>query len=75
MTKRIEEFTTEQEAWAWVNQEVDDPCVDNYRLAFEGDDEAEGNYLAAQNNGCCGYFDRLVKIDGKLAKIGCNYGH
>ena len=75
MTQQIEEFATEQEAWAWVEQEVDDSCVDNYRLAFEGDEEAEGKYMHAQSHGCCGYFDSVVRIDGKLAKIGCNYGH
>ena len=40
------------------------------------DDEAEmAKYNAAIATGCCGVFDEEILIDGRMATIGCNYGH
>lgn len=71
----IKSFTNTDEAWAWMQDEVDDPCKDNYRMAHEDDAIQMAEYQAAIEDGCCGSFDALVEIDGKRVWIGCNYGH
>ena len=68
-------FATEQDAFAWMRAEVDDPCVDNERLAYHDDADARRDYANQVNTGCCGFFDRAVVIAGRAADIGCNYGH
>lgn len=68
-------FDTQEEAFEWVERQVDDPCVDNYRFAFEDDPEAVTKYNTAVAEGCCGFFDRTVFVAGKPALIGCNFGH
>lgn len=71
-------FETQQQAAAWMDDQMDamdESCVDNYRFAFNDDREAILRYNAAQNDGCCGFFDREVLVAGRLATIGCNYGH
>lgn len=50
-------------------------CVDNFRFAFNDDAAAVAAYEAARDNGCCGSTDRTIVIAGRLASIGCNYGH
>jgi hypothetical protein len=69
------EFANAQDAHDWMLAEVDDPCVDNYRFAYNDDEKAIATYNEIQNRGCCGSFDREVRIAGRLATIGCNYGH
>lgn len=69
------EFDTEEDAWAWVYEQVDDPCVDNERLAYIDDPDMMEDYEDTQVWGCCGSFDQEVIINGKQALIGCNYGH
>lgn len=69
------EFANAQDARDWMLAEVDDPCVDNYRFAYNDDEKEIGTYNRLQNAGCCGFFDREVRIAGRLATIGCNYGH
>jgi len=68
-------FASRDAAFDWVERAVDDPCVDNYRFAFEDDAEAVAKYQTAKHRGCCGSFDRTVLVAGKQARIGCNYGH
>jgi hypothetical protein len=68
-------FTDESDAWDWMYEEVDDPCIDNTRLAVIGDKDQEAAYEAQERDGCCGFFDRKVNIAGRLHWIGCNYGH
>lgn len=74
-TPRVPEFASTDEAYEWMKAQVDDPCVDNFRFAFIGDEPEILKYNAAQNEGCCGSFDREVLVGGRLATIGCNYGH
>jgi len=69
----LPEFATTAEAFEYLEQEVNDPCVDNYRFAFA--DEEQGAYQGKYNSGCCGFFDIRVKVSGRIANLGCNYGH
>jgi hypothetical protein len=68
-------FDTVEDAQAWMMEQVDDPCVDNDRFAFEDDAEACQVYADQVMRGCCGSFDEVVLVSGKRANIGCNYGH
>lgn len=74
MVDRLE-FVSEAEAALWMFDRIDDPCNDNYRFAFEDDDAAMIDYDHRMHDGCCGRFDAEVTINGRLAMIGCNYGH
>lgn len=49
--------------------------VDNYRFAFKDDPAQMEEYFKRQYDGCCGFYEKVVRIDGRLALIGCNYGH
>lgn len=71
----MKEFNTQEEAFVWMSAEVDDPCTDNYRFAYLDDSKALQGYTDKENDGCCGYFDQVILVSGKMAKIGCNYGH
>lgn len=66
-------FPSEKEAWEWLESHNLE-CSDNYRLGYYGEDSMD-EYESALKTGCCGYFDRQVIIDGRIAIIGCNYGH
>jgi len=68
-------FNTKEAAIAWVVDHVDDACVDNERFAFVDDEQAMIDYDAKKEDGCCGSFDGPVRVGGKLAVVGCNYGH
>ena len=71
----VEDFESFENASAWMEAEVDDPCVDNYRFAWSDDDNAMARYEELKEDGCCGRFDRKITIQGREAMIGCNYGH
>ena len=71
----IPEFNTKEEAFAWLRDKIDDPCMDNFRFAFEDDQEASNAYCEAHENGCCGSADYTVIVAGRQAQVGCNYGH
>jgi hypothetical protein len=68
-------FANVDEAFDWMYEVVDDPCVDNTRFAYMDDLTASQKYMEAQEGGCCGYFDREIQVGGRAAIIGCNYGH
>jgi hypothetical protein len=68
-------FDTVESAFAWMTAEVDDSCVDNLRVAYLSDEAALLAYEDTKNEGCCGFFDTIVLINGQEATIGCNYGH
>jgi hypothetical protein len=68
-------FDTMEEAFEWMEREVDDPCVDNARFAYEDDATAMAVYESQKWNGCCGSFDEEIVVGGRKAYIGCNYGH
>ena len=71
----LESFETEAAAADWMYEAVDDPCVDNYRFAYEDDAEAVAKFDEARDDGCCGSFNCHVIVGGRKAIIGCNYGH
>jgi len=75
----MREFESEKEALAAINEiieeELNDLCVDNYRVALLDDPEAMAEYEEKKENGCCGFYDIEVLIAGERAMLGCNYGH
>ncbi len=74
-TEPLPQFENEEAAATWMYEYLDDPCTDNYRLAYLNNLDEMGNYFNQRDNGCCGYFDRRIVIGGEEAFIGCNYGH
>jgi len=75
-TQTRPEFQTEADAWDWLAVQVEmEDCVDNHRFAFEDDDAAMVTYNQAAWDGCCGSCDYDIIVAGRLACIGCNYGH
>jgi len=68
-------FANENVARQWMTQEVDDPCVDNERFAYFDDPAAMQAYADQLKQGCCGFFDENIEVNGRPAKIGCNFGH
>ena len=75
MTEVFPTFASAQEAYDWMEEQVADSCVDNYRFAYEDDAEATRLYYDLKSAGCCGFFDADIIVDGRNAIIGCNYGH
>lgn len=71
----MKSFSTEQEAIDGMIETVDDPCIDNIRFAFMDDDTAMSEYENAKDDGCCGFHDEEILVNGRKAMIGCNYGH
>lgn len=58
----MQNFTNLEAAWVLVKTTVDDPI-------------GESLYESIRDEGCCGFFDEEIMINGRLAKIGCNFGH
>lgn len=77
MSQELKKFASEQEASDWMYDEavVDEDCIDNYRFAFQDDNEAMNQYEDIRSGGCCGFFDEEIMVAGRLATIGCNFGH
>jgi hypothetical protein len=71
----MKSFASYTEAKTWMESEVDDTCIDNYRFAYSGDVNGVKNYERQRSKGCCGSFDISIKVKGRIAFIGCNYGH
>lgn len=69
------DFATEQDAIDWIMEDVDNLYVDNGRFAFLDDLEAMKKYNEQKARGCCGEADETVTVNGRLATVGCNYGH
>lgn len=68
-------FETKEDAISWMIGEIDDECIDNIRFSFLDDAEGVEQYLNQQDDGCCGFFDAEISVGGRLAAVGCNYGH
>lgn len=57
-------------------EEINDPYVDNTRVACMKKNSQMRRYKKQKESGCCGYFDRkYIGPDGKNYLIGFNYGH
>jgi len=56
---------------------INDPCIDNYRVAEIGNILEEEEYKNLQKNGCCGFSDTLIThyASGRKFMLGFNYGH
>lgn len=67
-------FETEANAFQWLFERADDPCIDNDRIAYADRAQVRA-YDAQASQGCCGSIDCKVMIAGRLAYIGCNFGH
>lgn len=50
-------------------------CMDNYRVAREGNAAEEDAYDAARDRGCCGSCDEILDTEDGRVKVGFNYGH
>jgi len=49
--------------------------VDNFRVAKFGNTSQMRRYKRDRNNGCCGFYDKIVDGPGGKYLIGFNYGH
>ena len=58
-----------------MDEQIDDPCTDNYRFCRVGDPVTEEMYHTRKEEGCCGSEDRYVSYQGEIYQIGLNYGH
>lgn len=68
-------FADQEAAFAWLHERVDDPCVDNHRIAPLDDLVAMTGYSDQRDEGCCGFADYHVYVGERLHALGCNYGH
>jgi len=76
MVKEVKKFATENDAFAWLMKELEDEDFhDNFRFSYMDDEDGRVQYQAACDDGCCGSYDTTVEVGGRLASIGCNYGH
>jgi len=71
----IPTFSSKEDAVCWMDEQVDDPYMDNFRFSFNDDQKGVEKYEMQRQDGCCGSFDTVVMVDGREATIGCNYGH
>ncbi len=50
--------------------------IDNIRITLVGDINQEKEYNLLYNKGCCGFYDHEFEFkDGRIFKIGFNFGH
>lgn len=70
----IKSFANVADAWDYMYSHEYD-FMDNLRFAYMDDADAMKMYDRQQSEGCCGYHDERIIVNGKLAVIGCNYGH
>ena len=71
----VEVFESEEHFWDVVESR-DLDCLDNRRSAWvDGGIKEIEDYFIAESNGCCGWSDEYININGRLMMIGFNYGH
>lgn len=75
MSETLHAFKSQEEATQWMESEVDDTCVDNERFAYKDDPLQMAKYQEQVSQGCCGFFDEDIEVNGRAAIIGCNFGH
>ena len=65
----------------WFKRKLDDngkepyPYSDNFRVALTSDKNEMIEYEESIRKGCCGFFDTVEVLDGKVFRLGFNYGH
>jgi hypothetical protein len=68
-------FDSREAAQEWMETTLGEDCMDNYRFAYVDDAAAMTSYAEQSAQGCCGSFDKDIIVAGRLAMIGCNFGH
>lgn len=69
-------FNSVKDAFAWLEKTNQDDCYDQHRFVFVDELKSKGNkYYKIYQKGCCGSDDTTVIVNGRLAVIGCNFGH
>ena len=67
-------FTTKEAAIFWMlgDSHVGGKLefVDNIRFSFLYDSYGMSEYRKIADNGCCGFFDQLIRIKGRKAYVG-----
>jgi len=58
-----------------LEEEADDLCMDNYRIARHDSPSARRRYAKQRKSGCCGSMDSTIVVEGVKYLIGFNYGH
>lgn len=60
-----------------IKNEMQESCVDNYRVARVGNTCQERRYRRNKKQGCCGFLDiiEMCPHDGLPYRLGFNYGH
>lgn len=72
--KKIQDFPSKEEAFQHIH-EIDLEYADNFRFGWRDHTGSMAEYENKRDRGCCGSIDVEVTINGRLAMIGCNYGH
>jgi hypothetical protein len=68
-------FDSFDEAIEWMRDIVDDQCISNIRYSYADDDIGMEKFMEIESAGCCGSIDYGIVVNGRVAIIGCNYGH
>lgn len=71
---QIKSFANVSDAWDYMDSNEYD-FMDNLRFSYMDDAETMKLYDKQQSEGCCGYHDEVIIVKGRVAVIGCNYGH
>lgn len=74
--REMAEFDSEEQAWESFHAcTEEEECKDNYRFAYHDDSAAMAEYERQREDGCCGFYDTVVRIGERIASMGMNYGH
>lgn len=73
------DFESKDSAREWMESQINDNC-NNHRFTFLNPEtmeelEEEEDYNKRADSGCCATFDGIIRVNGRVARIGCNYGH
>ena len=71
------DFYDERQAWKWfaITYVYEESAYDNFRFAYVDEAGAVERYTHQRDDGCCGSVDIEVKVGGRVAYMGFNYGH
>ena len=70
-------FKTADDAFSWFETMIGDCYYDNHRFVYVDDLKSPKarEYFNLYSDGCCASDDVTVIVNGRLAIIGCNFGH
>jgi hypothetical protein len=71
---KVKDFPSREEAFQLLS-DMDLEYADNVRFGWVDHAGSMAEYEDKRDHGCCGSIDMEVTINGRLAMIGCNYGH